>query len=112
MCSLNAKQRSQFAPDSYNDISIFTIWQQMKVIGFTLNHDSLVLSGASNFGGLVITWLLLTGISILASIGVQVLAVTIILAPIGAILMAAYLPLVSAALFARLYRDSIQKLES
>ncbi len=66
----------------------------------------------ANFGGLVITWLLLTGISILASIGMQVLAVTIILAPIGAILVAAYLPLVSAAFFARLYRDAIQKIES
>jgi hypothetical protein len=63
----------------------------------------------ANFGGLVITWLLVAGIGLLASIGVQVLAATIILAPVGAVLMTAYMPLVKAALYARLYRDSIEK---
>lgn len=63
----------------------------------------------ANFGGLVITWLLVAGIGLLASIGVQVLAATIILAPVGAVLMTAYMPLIKAAFFARLYRDAVAK---
>lgn len=63
----------------------------------------------ANIGGLVITWLLLTGIGILASLAVQVLAVTIILAPVGMVLVTGFLPLVQAALYARLYRDAVEK---
>jgi hypothetical protein len=65
----------------------------------------------ANFGGLVITWLLIVVIGLLAGIAVQFLAVTIILAPVGAVLTTAYLPLVQAALYARLYRDAVAKVQ-
>lgn len=81
------------------------IVEQRFAAGFEL-RAAWVLAKA-NLQGLLITWALTMALGIGLAVGVQLLAFTIVLAPLAGIALSAYTPLVTAYLYAHLYRDSL-----